>query len=733
MIPGERRWSLPETAANVAARKRFHMSGTLDSYNIITRSVEVGGKTITFETGKLAKQASSVVIRSGESIVLCTAGVTSTPTTFDFLPLTVDYMDRTGASGAIPGGFMKREGRSSERETLVSRLIDRPIRPMFPKNFRNEMQVIATVMSFDRDFETDVLSLCGASAALAISPAPMSEPVAGVRIVRHEGRWKLNPSKAETEAADITFVIAGTAEAITMVEGGAKECSDADVLDALDLAHAEIKKIVAVIAEFAAVAGKPKLDVPADTGPDAATVSFVTENGYENLRAAMSIAGKHERKAALHAARDAAISALIASHADADAAQVAKLTSDAKETWEKLIKKAMRNKVLDEQRRLDGRAPDQVRPIWCEVSVAPRAHGSALFTRGETQGFVTAALGTDDDAQMIDEPGGKHDRRWLLTYNFPPFCTGEVRRLGAPRRREVGHGALARRALLAVMPTKDEFPYVVRCTSEILESNGSSSMATVCGSTLAMLDAGVPLKAPVAGIAMGLIKEGERFAVISDILGDEDALGDMDFKVTGTRKGVTAFQMDTKIKGVSREIMAAALDQARRGYLHILDEMGKTISAPRTELSRYAPRITTIHIKQDKIRDIIGPGGKVIRGIQEQCGVKISVDDSGKVEIASSDGAATEKALGMIREITQEAEIGALYVGVVRRIVDFGAFVEIFPGTDGLIHISHLANERVDKVTDVVKEGDEVLVRVIDVDRSGKIRLSRKEALDAGV
>jgi polyribonucleotide nucleotidyltransferase len=705
------------------------MSLTLDQYTIVTRSVKVGNATLTFETGKLAKQAYSVVVRSGDTHVLVTAGVTSTATTFDFLPLTVDYQDRTGAYGAIPGGFMKREGRASERETLISRLIDRPIRPMFPKHFRNEMQVIATVLSFDKNVEADVLSLCGAAAALAISPAPFEAPVAGVRVVRTGGAWHVNPDKATLDAADVTFVIAGTADAITMVEGGAKECAEGEVLDALDLAHAEIKKICACIADFAAAVGGSKLEVPPAPGPDAATVAKVTELGYASLKEAMKVPGKHERKAAIHAARDV-VTAQFTAGLDADAA--AKAALQVKEVWEKLVKKAMRAQVLDDNRRLDGRKPADVRPIWCETGVAPRAHGSAIFTRGETQGFVTAALGTDDDAQLMDVPTGKHDRRWLLTYNFPPFCTGEVRRLGAPRRREVGHGALARRALEAVMPTRDEFPYVVRCTSEILESNGSSSMATVCGSTLAMMDAGVPLKAPVAGIAMGLIKEGERFAVISDILGDEDALGDMDFKVTGTEKGVTAFQMDTKISGVSREIMAAALEQARQGRVHILGEMAKSLAAPRKELSPYAPRITTIHIKPDRIREIIGPGGKTIRNIQDTCGVKVSVDDSGKVEIASSDGIATEKALGMIREITQEAEIGALYLGIVRRIVDFGAFVEIFPGTDGLIHISHLAKERVDRVSDVVKEGDEVLVRVIDIDRAGKIRLSRKEALDAG-
>ncbi|HMV65875.1 MAG TPA: polyribonucleotide nucleotidyltransferase [Myxococcota bacterium] len=707
------------------------MSQIPESYRIVSRSIEVGGRTISFETGKLAKQVSSVTVRCDDSIVLVTAAVSPGAVPFDFLPLTVDYMDRTGAAGTIPGGFMKREGRSSERETLISRLIDRPIRPMFPKTFRHEMQVIATVMSYDKNSETDVLALCGASAAFAISQAPMSEPVAGVRVCRHGGKWHVNPVKAIIDEADVTFVIAGTAEAITMVEGGARECSEADVLDALELAHDNIRRIVGVIADLGATVGVPKMEVVAPPGPDASLVARVTDLGLGSLRAAMAVAGKHERKHAIHDARDAVIAQVTAGVDDAEA--VGKLAAGVKEIWEKLIKKVMREQVLDQNRRLDGRRPDEIRVIWCETGTAPRAHGSAVFTRGETQGFVTAALGTDDDAQLIDEPAGKHDRRFLLTYNFPPFCTGEVRRLGAPRRREVGHGALARRAMLAVMPTKDEFPYVVRCTSEILESNGSSSMATVCGSTLAMMDAGVPLKAPVAGIAMGLIKEGERFAVISDILGDEDALGDMDFKVTGTRNGITAFQMDTKISGVSREIMGAALEQARRGRVHILDEMAKTLAAPRKELSPYAPRITTLHIKPDKIREIIGPGGKVIRNIQDTCGVRINVDDSGKVEIASTDGAATDKALAMIREITQEAEIGALYVGVVRRIVDFGAFVEIFPGTDGLIHISHLANERVDKVTDVVKEGDEVLVRVIDVDRSGKIRLSRKEALEGNL
>ncbi len=696
--------------------------------NLVTRSVEVGGRTITFETGKLAKQAGgAVMVKSGDSQVLVTCVAMHEPTKFDFMPLTVDYQDRAGASGTIPGGFLKREGMANERMTLISRLIDRPIRPLFPKTFRNETQIIATVISYDKDAETDILALCGASAATWISPAPVSEPVAAVRLVKVGATWHINPSKDIANAADVTLVVAGTASSIIMVEGGGKEAPEADFLDALDLAQVEIKKIVAVIEDLGRAAGKPRMEWSAGRTPDAAIVAAVLEKGGAPLKAAMGIAGKHERKVAIKAARDAVITELVAGKSEGEAAVI---VEDAKEGWEKLVKKTMRFAVLDTNKRLDGRSPSDVRAIWCEVGTAPRAHGSGTFTRGETQALVVATLGTDTDAQMLDYPDGKRDRTWMLTYNFPPYCTGEARPLRAPKRREIGHGALAHRALEAVLPTKDQFPYVLRCTSDVLESNGSSSMATVCGATLSLLDAGVPLKAPVAGIAMGLIKEGERFAVISDILGDEDALGDMDFKVAGSRNGITAFQMDTKISGVSREVMAAALEQARQGRLHILDEMDKCISAPREELSPHAPRITTIHIKPDRIRELIGPGGKVIREIQAQCGVKVNVDDAGKVDIASSDSAATAKAMAMIRELMQEAEIGALYLGTVKRITDFGAFVEIFPGTDGLIHISHLAHERVNDVRDVLNEGDEVLVRVIDVDRSGKIRLSRKEALE---
>lgn len=698
--------------------------------NPVVKTVEIDGKIIRFETGVLAKQASgAVIVSSGDTQLLVTAVVGQVQARFDFLPLTVDYQDRNGAFGTIPGGFFKREGRQSERETLISRTIDRPIRPMFPKNFRAETQIIATLMSFEKDHEADVLSICGASAALHISKAPFSEPIAGVRVVRHGGRFIINPTFAEREAADIDLVVAGTASSITMVEGGGHQVSEAAMLDALDVAHKAIGQIIEAIHALRAEVGVEKMVVAPAPKPDATLAARAAELGTGLLTEALAVKGKHERYAALDAAKSS-LKALLVEGVE-DAAEVVRVEGEVSDIWASMMKKQMRRTVLSEKRRIDGRAPDAIRAIWTEVSVAPRAHGSAIFTRGETQAFVTAALGTDVDAQRMELPSGKYDRRFMLTYNFPPFCTGEASPLRGPKRREVGHGALAHRALLPVYPSKDAFPYVVRVTSEILESNGSSSMATVCGSTLAMLDAGVPLVAPVAGIAMGLIKEGDEFAVLSDILGDEDHLGDMDFKVTGTENGITAFQMDCKIAGVSREVMSVALEQARVGRIHILKAMGESLSAPRKELSKFAPRITTLRIKPDKIRDIIGPGGKVIRSIQDQCEVRITVTDDGKVDVASTDPVATEKAIAMIREITQEAEIGALYVGVVKRIVDFGAFVEIFPGTDGLVHISHLSEERVDRVTDVLHEGDEVLVRVIDVDRAGKIRLSRKDALRA--
>jgi polyribonucleotide nucleotidyltransferase len=691
-------------------------------------TVEIGGRPLTLETGWVAKQANgAVVVKQDDTSVLVTAVGDTGDRPFDFLPLTVDYQDRTAASGKIPGGFLKREGRPDERGTLICRLIDRPIRPQFPKHWRKELQIIATVLSYDEASDSDVLAMCGASAAAHISELPLQQPIAGVRIVRHEGEFKVNPSVAELHESDIHLIVAGTADAICMVEGGANEADEASMIDAMDLAHAEIKKIVAAIEELRTLAGKEKWEVPAAPKADEAVTAKVAELGTASLNEAMAIREKHARKDALKAARNAVIDQIVAGLDEDEAARV---TKDAKTAWDKLIGRTMRQRVAHEGVRIDGRATDEIRFIECEVGVATRTHGSALFTRGETQAFVSATIGIEMDAQRIDSPGAKDQfRRWMLQYNFPPFCTGEVRRMTGPKRREVGHGALAHRALQAVLPKHEDFPYVLRCVSDVTESNGSSSMATVCGSALSLMDAGVPLTRPVAGIAMGLVREDGKYAVLSDILGDEDHLGDMDFKVCGSSEGITAFQMDTKISGVPREVMLRALSQARDGRLHILDEMGKALAAPRQELSQWAPRITTIKINPDKIRDIIGPGGKMIRSIQERTGTKVNVDDTGTVSVSSNDQGAANKAIDIIRELTQEAEIGKLYLGVVKRTVDFGAFVEIFPGTEGLVHISHLAEGRVNKTTDVVSEGDELLVRVIDIDRSGKIRLSRKEAL----
>ena len=584
------------------------------------------------------------------------------------------------------------------------------------------------MLSFDAASDTDVLALCGSAASIAVSDMPTEGTVAGVRVSRVGGEFKVNPSRVEMDEADINLVVAGTADAICMVEGGANEASESDMLDAMDLAHAEIKKIVAAIDELAAKVGTPKRDVGEPAKADADVAAKIAEIGQASLVEAMAVRAKHERKDAIKAARNAAIETLVAGVEDE--AEVERLTGEAKGAWEKLIRNTMRTKVIQERVRLDGRATDEVRDITVQVGVGARTHGSAVFTRGETQAFCSATIGIEEDAQRIDFPGATDNfRRWMLQYSFPPFCTGEARPLRGPKRREIGHGALAHRALEAVIPSQEDFPYVLRCMSDVLESNGSSSMASVCGASLSLMDAGVPLKAPVAGIAMGLIKEGDDYAVLSDILGDEDHLGDMDFKVTGTENGITAFQLDTKITGLPREVMLRAMNQAREGRQYILDEMAKVLGAPREELSEHAPRISVIKINPDKIRDIIGPGGKTIRSIQERTGTRLRVDDTGTVQIASSSQLDAQKAIDIVRELTQEAEIGKLYLGVVKRTVDFGAFVEIFPGTEGLVHISHLAEGRVEKTTDVVREGDEVLVRVIDIDRSGKIRLSRKEAL----
>ena len=699
--------------------------------NVHSVSVEIGGRDITFETGWVAKQASgAVIVKQDDSAVLVTAVGGQSDKPFDFLPLTVDYVSRTAASGKIPGGFLKREGRPDERGTLICRLIDRPIRPQFPKHWRKELQIIATVLSYDNASDVDVLSMCGASAAAHISDLPLQEPVAAVRVVRHEGEFKINPSNDELHASDIHLIVAGTADAICMVEGGAAEADESSMIDAMDLAHENIKKIIGAINELQAKAGKEKREVPPAPQADEAVAAKVAELENGTLLEAMSITKKHERSAGLKAARNAVIDQLVDGIDDED--EVARITKEAKTAWSKLVSKTMRKRVTDQGVRIDGRATDEIRDLDVQVGVAARTHGSALFTRGETQAFVSATLGIEMDAQRIDWPGAKDQfRRWMLQYSFPPYSTGEARRMMGPKRREVGHGALAHRALQAVIPDYADFPYVLRCVSDVTESNGSSSMASVCGASLSLMDAGVPLKRSVAGIAMGLVREDGKYAVLSDILGDEDHLGDMDFKVTGTTEGITAFQMDTKISGVPREVMLRAMNQAREGRLHILDAMNAVIPEGREELSAFAPRISTIKINQDKIRDIIGPGGKMIRSIQDRTGTRLTVEDDGTVKVSSSDQAAADKAIDIIRELTQEAEIGKLYLGVVKRTVDFGAFVEIFPGTEGLVHISHLAEGRVNKTTDVVVEGDELLVRVIDIDRSGKIRLSRKEALAA--
>ena len=613
-------------------------------------SVEIGGRNLTFETGWLAKQASgSIVVKQDDSSVLCTFVADTTPSRFDFLPLTVNYQDRTAASGKIPGGFLKREGRPGERETLICRVIDRPLRPQFAKHVRVEMQIIATVLSFDAASDTGVLALCGSAASIAVSDMPTEGTVAGVRVSRVGGEFKVNPSRVEMDEADINLVVAGTADAICMVEGGANEASESDMLDAMDLAHAEIKKIVAAIDELAAKVGTPKRDVGEPAKADADVAAKIAEIGQASLTEAMAVRAKHERKDAIKAARNAAIETLVAGVEDE--AEVERLTGEAKGAWEKLIRNTMRTKVIQERVRLDGRATDEVRDITVQVGVGARTHGSAVFTRGETQAFCSATIGIEEDAQRIDFPGATDNfRRWMLQYSFPPFCTGEARPLRGPKRREIGHGALAHRALEAVIPSQEDFPYVLRCMSDVLESNGSSSMASVCGASLSLMDAGVPLKAPVAGIAMGLIKEGDDYAVLSDILGDEDHLGDMDFKVTGTENGITAFQLDTKITGLPREVMLRAMNQAREGRQYILDEMAKVLGAPREELSEHAPRISVIKINPDKIRDIIGPGGKTIRSIQERTGTRLRVDDTGTVQIASSSQLDAQKAIDIVRE-----------------------------------------------------------------------------------
>ena len=688
-----------------------------------TIELEVAGRILKLETGHLAKQADGAVLATyGDTYVLATAVASqAAKRDIDFLPLTVDYQEKAYSAGKIPGGFFRREGQPSEREKLTSRLIDRPMRPLFPEGWYYETQVIAMVISADQSGTSDVVGITAASAALAVSNIPFNGPVAAVRVARLKGQFVINPVLSALDECDLSLVVAGTADAVMMVEGGAAGLPENVMIAAIERAHQEIKRIVEAINKLAAKCPKPKRAAVTEQIDPAltATVEALTAT---KIREAIFIPNKTARQERLDAIMAETVEAL-KKEDDPDRARHVKLV------FHNLEYTVVRKMILEGGKRADGRGPKDIRPITCEVGLLPRTHGSALFTRGETQALAVVTLGTSDDEQKIDALEGEYYRTFMLHYNFPPFSVGEARQLRSPGRREIGHGALADRALKPVLPTKQEFPYTVRLVSDILESNGSSSMATVCGGSLALMDAGVPIKEPVAGIAMGLIKEGDQVMVISDILGLEDHLGDMDFKVCGTAQGVTALQMDIKIGGITAQLMEKALAQAREGRMHILERMRTALTAPRTQMSPYAPRIYTIKIKPEKIREVIGPGGKVIRDIVATCGVKMDVQDDGTVTIASSDEASAQKAITRVNQITEEVEIGKLYMGKVRKIMDFGAFVEVLPGVDGLVHISQLAHHRVNAVTDEVKEGDEFLVKVLDVDRQGKIRLSRKEAM----
>ena len=690
-----------------------------------TREISVGGRTISIETGRLAKQADgSVVVRSGDTMVLVTACAAANPREgIDFLPLTVDYKEYTYASGRIPGGFFKREGKPTEKEVLTSRLIDRPIRPLFPNGWRRETQVIALVLSADTEHDSDVLAITGASAALALSGIPFTRTIAGVRVGLVNGAFIINPTFAQRKESRLDLIVAGSKDAIVMVEAGAKEVSEEDVVQALEKAHAAIKDIIAGIDALAAQAGKKKAEVKVkEIGKE--FYREVEEKAYGPLADAMRI----QDKLTNYTTVDQVLADLIASIPDAEIER----RSDAKSIFKELKEKVMRDEALERGKRLDGRSFDQIRAISIEVGMLPRTHGSSVFQRGETQALVTATLGTADDQQKIETMDGEQWKRFMLHYNFPPFSVGEVQFLRGPGRREIGHGALAERALQPMMPSEEQFPYTVRIVSDILESNGSSSMASVCGGTLAMMDAGVPLKAPVAGMAMGLIMDDAsgKFAILSDIAGAEDHYGDMDFKVAGTATGITALQMDIKVSGITMEIMRKALEQARVGRLFILDKMLATLRESRSNVSAYAPRIVTIRIPVDKIRDVIGPGGKMIRSIIERTGVKIDVEDDGRVNVASADEVSAQKAIAIIQELTATPELNKTYMGKVQRITDFGAFVEIMAGVDGLLHVSEIAHYRVKDVRDELKEGDQVMVKVINIDPSGKIRLSRKALIN---
>ena len=693
---------------------------------VLREEIEIGGRTLTIETGRLAKQANgSALITYGDTVVLVTAtAAKEARENVDFLPLTVEYQERFYAVGRIPGSFFRREiGRPTEKETLTCRFIDRPLRPLFADGYQHETQVIGTVLSADQQNDPDILAIIGASCALTLSNIPFLGPIAGVRVGYMDGEYILNPTKDQLGESRMDLIIAGTKNAVVMVEGGIDNCSEAEVLNGIFFGHEAMQPILEVQEKMRAAVGRPKMEIsPPEKNED--LEKRVAEIAASDMGKVITTSDKMER--------GDLFDELKAKVVDQIEEESEGCGREAKEILYGLKKTMMRDRIVKDHARIDGRKFDEIRPITCSVSALPRVHGSSLFTRGETQAMVTATLGSGDDEQRVESLYGMSFRPFMLHYNFPPYCVGEVRFMRGPSRRDIGHGALATRAIKAVLPDSEKFPYTIRIVSEIMESNGSSSMATVCGGSLALMDAGVPIKKPVAGVAMGLIKDGEEIVVLSDILGDEDHLGDMDFKVTGTDEGITALQMDIKIEGVSKEIMSKALEQANAGRCHILEEMDKALSAPRTEVPEHAPKIFTLQINTDRIRDIIGPGGKIIKGMTAEFGVKIDVDDSGKVMIFAPNGKVGEAVSDRIKSLTEEAEVGKIYTGTVQKIVDFGAFVQILPGIDGLVHISELENRRVNKVTDVLKEGEEVRVKVLAVDQRGKIRLSRKALLEEG-
>ncbi len=683
---------------------------------------DIGGRTLSIQTGKVAKQASgAVVVQYGDTIVLVTAVSAREERPSDFLPLSVEYQEKIYAAGRIPGNYFRREiGRPSEKETLTARLIDRPIRPLFPKDYRCETQVIATVLSMDQENDPDTLAMIGASAALEISDIPFTGPIAAVRVGRIDGHFKVNPPIREWETSDVNLIVAGSKTGVVMVEGGGNHVSEADMLDAIFFGHQAMQPLIALQKKLKETHGKPKRQY-SPPPKDPQLVALIEAEARAGIRENMVIPEKMRRHAALRQLKAEVWDKLAEGYGDRKE-EVYEILSD-------LQRSVCRDLILKEGRRIDNRSFDEIRPISCEVGILPRPHGSALFTRGETQVLGVLTLGSGQDEQRVETLAGEEFRPFMLHYNFPPYSVGEVKRLAGPSRRDIGHGGLSTRAIEKVLPAKEGFDYTIRLVSEVLESNGSSSMGTVCAGIMALMDGGVPIKAPVAGIAMGLVKDGDQVVVLSDILGDEDHTGDMDFKVAGTREGITAVQMDIKIHELPKEILQQALEQARIGRLHILDKMLEALREPRQTISPYAPTILTIQINPDKIRDVIGPGGKIIRSIQSETNTRIDIEDSGLVKIAAVTKEEGDAAVKMIDDITKEPEVGAIYEGTVVRITDFGAFVQILPGTDGLVHISQLANHRVTKVSDIVKEGDKLKVKVLEISRDGKIRLSHKALL----